>query len=176
MRCVAEDAGALESIKHCMYCLWMTSVPCALNILQCWVYRGEGHFFFLHVGAVAPTRAIVAVKTEMSERRALEQFTTEFSLYEGWVLREPATEHVWQALRASLSVFMYSERDLRLWHLFFPCSEMEMSQFGFWLEHYSSKARWRLLTHGPRLQMPSFGLAVTSLQNWSRLSFFIWSQ
>lgn len=55
----------------------------------------------------------------MCQHRTSEQFTTGFSGSEDCIMRKLCTEHALQVLHMSLSVFMYSERDLQFLPLLF---------------------------------------------------------
>lgn len=82
----------------------------------------------VHAGAAALERGIVVVLTERTQRRTYQQFTNGFAVNENRVLCNLSTELVLQALLVSLSEFTYSERDLRILHLFFClCKDRDVS-------------------------------------------------
>lgn len=103
--------------------------------------------------AKGPTTANIAELTERSRRRTSEQFMTGLAMNGGRVLRELGTERA--CSRSCVCRYLCS-CTLKVTGAFCTsssaCSWMEMSLFGSWMEHCSSRLCWRLLPNGLREQ------------------------
>lgn len=107
------------SIAHCLYCLSIVCTPDFVVLFNATSLHVKNFLHWVCASTVAPMRAVVAVLTEMSQRRTSEHLTIGFAVNEDRVLAELGTEQMQKVQRASPSLFMYSKRDQQILHLSF---------------------------------------------------------